>query len=360
MRVLRTITTPWTPYTLTFSRDGTRIAIGGGGWYGDGGIMIADLSTDHAELFRCAELQRDPDDFAPTVSGVCFSSDDRHLVASTRIPRKRSAPTLYFEVSGLTLTHKATLEREEEASWPSPTGVLLFGNHTIAHNPGAHAPEKLVSVQESPRELGIHADHGLQHLTNSNFVVVGSNAITAGRGLPVSGTYEDQWRTIVAFRESGRAVDEGLVSIALDGPLRSCQTIPVQRCRQITAVAATPDRDGFVTGGLEGELDHWSWDGRWRQERLREWTYDSKSVIAICYLAQGDRWLVVSSSGQVDSLAGSIFVSSWQLPQFAKPGSPRPLAAHPVQNWIAIALDDGQLGNERGVVALVDIESPGR
>ncbi len=127
-----------------FSRDGTRIAIGGGGWYGDGGIVIASLSKDSAELFRCVELQRDPHDFVPTISGICFSKNDRHLVASTRIPRTRSAPTLYFEVSGLTLTHKATLERENETSWPSPAGVVLSGDYTITRNPGDHAPDKLL------------------------------------------------------------------------------------------------------------------------------------------------------------------------------------------------------------------------
>jgi len=202
--------------------------------------------------------------------------------------RAKRAPTLYCEVSVLTLTHKTTLEGGSENSWPSPTGVLLSGNYTITRNPDAHAPEKLLAVCESPRELGIQAGDIAQHLTNRNFVVLGSHGITAGRGLAISsGTYEDQWRTIIEFRESGKAVDEGLVSVALHGESRSPQLIPVQACRQVTAIAATPNGNGFVTGGLEGELDRWSWEGGWRQERLRQWTWDSSSVIAICYLSPG-------------------------------------------------------------------------
>jgi hypothetical protein len=309
-------------------------------------------------LFRCVDLQCDPDDFVPTVSGLCFSKNDRHLAASTWIPRKRHAPTLYFEASGLTLTHRTTVEHGSESSWPNPTGILLCGKYTITRNSKASAPDRRFAVHESPRELGIEADDIRQHLTSSNFVVVRSSAITPGRGLSVVGTYEDQWRTIIEFRESGRAVDEGLVTVILDGQSPSCETIAVRACRQVTAIAATPDGNGFVTGGLEGELDRWSWEGRWRQERLREWTYDSKSVVAICHLSRGHYWVSASGRGEIDLIAEGVPVGSWQLPRLSEPGSMCALAAHPTQNWIAIGITQGQLGNERGVVDLVEMESP--
>ena len=40
MRVVRTLRTPWAPYSVMFSRDGTRLAVGGGSWYGNGVILL--------------------------------------------------------------------------------------------------------------------------------------------------------------------------------------------------------------------------------------------------------------------------------------------------------------------------------
>jgi len=192
-----------------------------------------------------------------------------------------------------------------------------------------------------------------QHLTNAHLVVVGADVVTAGRGLPRGGTYEDNWRTVVAFRESGAAVDEGLVSVPLDGEVRTPQLIPVHACREVTAIAATPDASGFVTGGLEGELDRWSWRGHWQQERLREWTYDSKSVMGICYVSGGQYWVTLSSGGELGLMAGNTPVGFWQLPTL---GSPRALAAHPDRDWIAIGTKQSGWPDPRGVVDLIEIE----
>ncbi len=200
------------------------------------------------------------------------------------------------------------------------------------------------------------ADDGAQHLTNSNFVVVASHAITAGRGLSLGGTYEDQWRTIVEFRESGRAVDEGLVSVAVDGESRSPEMIPVKACRQITAIAAAPDGEGFVTGGLDGELDRWSWKGGWRQERLREWSYDSEGIIAICHLSRGNRLLSVSRNGEFDLMAGSARAGCCHLPRLR--GSLHALTAHPDRNWVAVGIDRSNGSDKRGFVDIIEIEWP--
>src|SRR5262249_36551992 len=79
MRMLRVIETPWAPYSVTFSRDGTRLAVGGGSWYGEGGLMLIDLASGQAEVLDTAASAS----VRLSVSGVCFSPDDRHLAAST-------------------------------------------------------------------------------------------------------------------------------------------------------------------------------------------------------------------------------------------------------------------------------------
>src|SRR5262245_47456811 len=110
MRVLHTVVTPWAPYSVMFSHDGTRLAIGGGSWYGDGGILLFNLSTGESQLFSGERFPGTPGQRAdaPTVSGICFSPDDHHLVASTWTSSQRMGPTVVFEVSGLHLTHRQT------------------------------------------------------------------------------------------------------------------------------------------------------------------------------------------------------------------------------------------------------------
>jgi hypothetical protein len=356
MRLVMSIPVPWTPYSATFSRDGTRLAIGGGVFYGNGGILIVDLVDERTELFRCDSLPHAQGDWVPAISGLCFSDDDRYVAASSWKGRHHYAPTVLFDVSKSTLTLRSTLKAAIRGVLTCPRGVLFSGRYIVTRNHRAE-PDEVLVVGEVPGELGIEADNTRQHLTNSHLAVVRNQVITAGRGLLLDWnvTDEERLRALVDFRDSGRAVDEGLVSVALDGGDCTPQLIPVQSCRQVTAIAATPDGQGFVTGGLEGELDQWSWSGRWRQERLREWSWDSPSVRGICHMHNGRTWVSVSSSGRLDLLVGNAPGNSWQLPS---PGSPRTLAAHPVEDWIAIGMKQSGWGDPRGVVDLIEIKTP--
>lgn len=371
MRLLHTIPTPWTPYSVMFSRDGNRIAIGGGSWYGDGGVMLADILTGKFELFSGVDLEQSEDEGSPAVSGVCFSADDRHLAASTWTARQHGGPTHLFEVSDLKLMPAALLIHSEPMD-SCPTGVLLHGKYTIVRNHLAE-PRDVIAVIESPQELGIRADKVVQHLTSSNIVAVRANAITGGRGLqrtpwPARGLTPEEWQSITTFRESGKPVAEGLVSIALNGQPQQVQLIPVAGCRRITAIVATPAGDSFVTGGLDGELDQWSWKGHWEQKQLRpkteNWeiqipnviwaTYESNSIVGICYLCDAQQCVSVTAGGELGVMDGPALVGAWQLPV---PGSPRSLAAHPAKAWVAVGIKQGGFANPKGTVGLVDIDS---
>ena len=120
MRVVHTIQTPWAPYALTFSRDGTRLAIGGGTWYGGGGIMLVDGRTLQPVSDAVLDLGQ------PTVSGVCFASDDSHVIAATWQSSQRSGPVLVHELQNLPRQQKPEIgmrvtavfkaKREREAS----------------------------------------------------------------------------------------------------------------------------------------------------------------------------------------------------------------------------------------------------
>jgi len=143
--------------------------------------------------------------------------------------------------------------------------------------------------------------------------------------------------------------------------------VAVDACRRITSIAAKPTSDGFVTGGLDGELDSWSWQRRSCQERLRgatnertahfpgiAWaTYNPNSIVGICFLCDRQRWVTVSAGGKVGLWKGGALVRSWDLPQG---GSPRSLAAHPTEPWIAVGVKNGGFARPESVVVVAEVD----
>jgi hypothetical protein len=345
-----------------FSRDGSRIAIGGGTWHGDGGIMLANLSTGKRELFACTDLPRTPEQWNPTVSGIWFSEDDQLLAVSTRSARLYYGPTFLFEVSGLRVVHRDTFVQSYEDNFggPCPTGVLLYGGYLITRNNATKLAD-VIAVWRLPDRQGIECDKAAQHLTHSQVAIVRETVVTGGGGsLKLGG-----WRSDIGDYEEGKAAD-GLVFAPLGTDGHQASMARVDNCRRITAIVGTPSGDGFITGGLDGELDRWSWAAGWYQERLQEateekaitspglaWaTYTPNSIVGTCYLSDANRWVSVDASGELCIWAGSVRQGAWQIPV---PGSPRALAAHPIDNRIAIGVKQGGFGHPRSVVVIADL-----
>lgn len=362
MRAVAAIPTPWPPYSVMFSRDGSRIAIGGGTWYGDGGLLLVDLSTGQRELFSCTDLLPSSDTSNPTVSGVCFSEDDRLLAVSTRNPRLSYGPTFLLEISGLRVAYRETFRQECEDTFggPYPTGVLLYGGSLITRN-NASSLADVVAIWRLPERQDVAGDRAAQHLTHSRMAVVRNQVITGGGGsLRLGG-----WRADLGRNEDGKAAD-GLVFAPLEADGHRASAIRVDGCRRITAIVAAPSGDGFLTGGLDGELDRWSRNEGWNPERLQgateakaaaapglAWaTYTPNSIVGICYLAGAERWASVDASGELSLWAGNVRQGSWQIPV---PGSPRALAAHPVESRIAIGVKQGGFTHPESVVVLADL-----
>jgi hypothetical protein len=164
---------PWAPYSVMFSYDGTRLAIGGGSWYGEGGILLVELASGESKLFPCAELPSPARRLGPlTVSGVCLSPDGRHLAASTWESRQHAGPTLLFQVAGLELALKETYPaaRQRNHRDPIPTGALLSGKHLITRSHGADV-EDVITIVRPARALNIDQGPAPHHLTSSRMVV---------------------------------------------------------------------------------------------------------------------------------------------------------------------------------------------
>jgi hypothetical protein len=365
MRVVRTITTPWAPYSVMFSRDGTRLAIGGGSWYGEGGILLVNLSSQDTTLFPCANLPAPGRQLGPfTVSGICFSPDDRHLAVSTWSSRQHAGPSLLFEVSGLQLTHRETLPlpRRLDQRDPTPTGVLLSGKYLITRSHRASV-EDVVTVSHPSRAVKIDRGAAPNHLASSRMIVARQGVMTACGGLiPMQELEADP-----DWRQSGRAAD-GLVAVPLKGGQHEVEVIPAQDCRRITAIGARPAEEKFMTGGRDGEVDAWLWEGGWRQRRLRPatnrkapdstglditWaTYTPNSIVGICSLAEDTRWASASADGEICIWDEDSLVCSWQLPER---GTARSLAAHPDKPWIAVGVKKGGFGRPQSAVVIVEV-----
>lgn len=343
MRVVQLLRTPWSPYSAMFAADGARIAVGGGTWYGAGGVLLARLGADEVELCPTKTFADFKARGAPTVSGICFSADDRHLIASTWSSSHHHGPALLCEVSGLRLRPVGMLVHafSDPLGDPCPTGVFLTDEHIIVRN-DTSMPADVFAVWPHPAHMQIAGmlDHTRTH---SGIVVIRGRMITGGGGSLTLGG----WRCDIGRYERGKAAD-GLISAPLtgDGPL---EIIPVPSCRRITAIATRPDDDGFLTGGLDGELHRWTWADGWRcslllrqggvppapPEGLTWATYTQHSVVAICALADGERWVSVTAGGELRLWRRDETIGAWFLPE---QGSPRALAAHPSEPLVAVGI----------------------
>ena len=350
MRVLSTISTPWAPYSVTFSHDGNRLAIGGGSFYGNGGFIMASLLTGEIQLYNYEVF---PPDEYPSVSGLCLSSDDSLLAASTWSGRHHYSPTFLFDVSDLHISHRETfvhpsLKRSFSAC---SSGVLLHRGKVITRH-RTEAISEIFEVRDLPPALAAVAHDPVQHLTHRGIAVVRGTAVSGSRMPPVKGRSQEN--------------QASLVFAAPTSDVRRVWPLQVESPGRMTAIASTA-HDELITGGCSGELDRWSWEGTWVGHNLRgptaeknaapglAWlTYRPNSVVAICSLSDGTRWVNVDASGELQLWADSTFVHSWQLPVF---GTPRGLAAHPTNGWLAIGVKQGSgWGGTASVVLVVDVD----
>jgi hypothetical protein len=376
MRVVSKISTPWAPYSVMFSNDGTRLAIGGGSWYGEGGLMVCALATGTSWGTANRDVlaaQGEPRDV--TTAGVYFSADDRYLVVATRGSSLSYAPSHLLAVDGLRLARRASFVQRHVDTLRAPfaTGVLLSGESVVTRHNGAMLAD-CIDVHATPPGLGCRADDRRQHLTHSRMVVRRGRVLTGGGGSLALA----EWRADLGTRESGKLA-EGLVSAPLAGDA-AIDVVPVDGCKRVTAIAALADEDGFLTGGLMGELDRWSAaDGAarvrlevpraeleaasgpfvqpprvpgWLGDRIVFATYTPRSVVAICTLCDGARWVSVDAGGRLRLWGGDALVGAWTLPV---PGSPRSLAAHPTEPWIGVGIKEGGFGAPASTVLVLEL-----
>ena len=200
----------------------------------------------------------------------------------------------------------------------------------------------------------MRADNRTQHLTHSRLVVVRETVITEAAGVVTLPSRRDEAIGRVGVRDLR----------APDAPLH---IFDVEDCPHVTAIAALPGNQGFVTGGERGEIDSWSWHDGWRQCRWRAPTgakerlpgivwasYRPESIVGIVSLAGSHEVVAVTAGGELVILREG---REFECHRLAPRGTPRSLAAHPHKPWLAVGIKQGGFTRPQSVVTIVAVES---
>ena len=364
---------------MTFSADGRRLAVGGGTFYGEGGLVLADLQSGEAVAKTSAELLPAAKDAyaSGTISSLCFAADDRVLAASRWGLRWEYLPPVLFAVEHLHAQYVHQFADRRNVPWhrACATGVLLSGREIITrqHNPlggrlleissllPVSDPPDVLSTWPLPSPAAVASDLQRQRRTHHRLIVTRGSVITETGGSRGTVVPDGKGEYVKP------AVREGLVARSLrDG---TDSYIQVHGCRRISAICSLEPDLEFITGGRDGELDRWTWNGGWRQERLqdaqpvrrvdrRHWgrflwvTYTPSSVVALAALPDPGAWLSVTAAGELARWDGGRPQAIWQIPV---PGSPRALAVHPTLPLAAVGVKQALHGSPTSTVLIVGV-----
>ena len=346
---------------MTFSHDGTRLAMGGGSWYGGGGIYIYGLpkNLESADSPLAGFSKKSQSDTIPTISGLCFSRDDRHLAASAWLSSQYPAEAMLYHIKGVDLDPPQNLKFQwrDPLEGPCPTGILFYNGGLIMRSNTTTIEDVFHNWTNLP-DPSVCRENPLYYLTNSRFIIRRGQAITGGGGSLTMGG----WRRDRGQFEQGRACT-GMVVRDLIKQETAREWQEETHCRRITAVSPLISEDQFLSGGLDGEVDLWRYGTNWQRESLRKppkpgkkgdpqinWaTYAPASIVGICSLCDGDRFVTLDASGELSVWKNRTPQTTWQIPIA---GTPRSLAAHPTKPLIAAGLKRGTLGSQSKMVLI--------
>lgn len=352
MRVIERIPVAWTPYAVTFSHDGTRLAIGGGGWYGLGGITMIDLRSNERVDLAAGTLDREAFEgtqLAPpvaaiantefqggTISSLAFTSDDRHLFAGVWLSGHRGGRALALEVDGLQLR---SIARHIAPHHHAITGLSIHRRRAVLRQWRAPTSETIRIADWTAHE-DIDPSPARSELTSQRIVVSNAHMLTGDHGVQRTTQHEPSGLIIGSFGAGG--------------------TPAVHTKHVVTAIGTTGPL--VITGNELGELEARRWDDRLVLDHVigtipssepgPRSHYKPAAVSGICALADGRGAAV--TGGRTLATWANRELACWPIDGI---GSPRSLAASPDRSLVAIGLKDVRDARPESSVVLVDLET---
>jgi WD40 repeat protein len=316
------------PYGLDFSPDGRKLAVGTGAWYGHGGVSLIDLATGSGSNVRflpadyTSETGADAADLPVadffdselTVSGVAFDGSGHFLAVCGWKRRHGGSAVFLFSVADNKLVHHSTLDSRGGLA-AAPTGVCFMADQLFARSM-AESRAEIFRAHDLPAT--VDANPRFAHRSHARVVVVDDQIITGGVRIPHAHPDARGWH------ENGLAIGPDVRSVDSPGS-------------KVTAILAHPD-GRLITGGNNGELHEWEFDGEWKPGRrlqkktrrampegYKKTTYRPESVVGLCALDDG-RFFSVDGGGTIAEWHDDAIANTYDIPQ---PGSPRCIAVHP-------------------------------
>ncbi len=330
-RLIQTIETAQTPYTVTFSPNAQLLAYGDGFFYGGGRVVCLKPGAGVVAELVWEDVLPDELKFV-TTSGLCFDGSNDFIAVAAwrdghgyypalicRIADGRIVPFL----SGLDSAE--TVRRLNARAGGYATGAVFCDGKLVVRR-RAEEPELAVSAHALPSE--VVTERIPYHLSSLRLTPLGGGFLT-GFG------------------------DELLVADAkVDGTAR----VRVLECPQegrVEAIARNTAGDMVVTGGHDGSVCVWEasgdseglpdlrvvstlWTGSEDTERSKPsntYVYDSVSITAACFLGKDNSFATTDASGRVRVWGDDGLVMEWSVPT----GSPRSMAASPDSPLLAVA-----------------------
>lgn len=317
LRQVHVFPTGGAAYGVTFSHDGSHLAVVGGSWYGLGYANVFEVATRESRWSSAGG-----GDVA--FSGCAFDRAGAHLAVSAWLFSHRWSPVYLFRqgesLPGWSFREgRETLDQLNMGARGYATGILIHDGRLIVRRTTGD-PALTLSAFSLPDCV---RGGCTPWLTSSRVARLHDGRFVTGLG-------QNQGELVACTPRDPLSFHASVV------------TMP-----HVTAVAV--DREGsLLVGHDDGCLSRWyaSLDASEPRPSHQE------ALTAACFLADGKAAVTACRSGFVRVWEGRNCVASIRLD-----GSVRSLAAHPAQPLIAVGTKLDRSGGPSGAVVLLELSS---
>ncbi len=330
-KLIETIETAQTPYTVTFSANAQLLAYGDGFFYGGARVVCLKPGAGVVAELVWEDVLPDEMKFV-TTSGLCFDgSNDFIAVAAWRDGHGYYPAVVCRVADGRIVPFISGLDSAETVGRLNARGLgyatgAVFCDGKLVVRRSAVEPELAVSAYALPSE--VVTERIPYHLSSLRLTPLGGGVLT-GFG------------------------DELLVADAkVDGTVPP-RTMKCPHEGRVEAIARNASGDLVVTGGHDGSVCIWEASGdseglpalrvvstlsggpdtAKRSQPSGTYVYDGVSITAACFLGEDHNFATTDASGCVRVWGNDGLVMEWSVPT----GSPRSIAASPASRLFAVA-----------------------